>query len=150
MGAWSTGSKPSSKNAALVAALLTKEACIALGALVDDGLVWQTPGKAELEFVSWPLTETKATLAAGVRAVGLAATSREVAPASGAHTLLVGSQSIVTQRGFPSQRVAGVGASKHQSVASGAHVERGGPGWHPPASGHLRPEPGARRRRAVG
>jgi hypothetical protein len=37
MGAWSTGSKPSSKNAALVAALLTKEACIALGALVDDG-----------------------------------------------------------------------------------------------------------------
>ncbi len=75
MGAWSTGSKPSSKNAALVAALLTKEACIALGALVDDGRVWETAGKAELEFVGWSLTETKATLAAGVRAVGLAASS---------------------------------------------------------------------------
>ena len=114
MGAWSTGSKPSSKNAALVAALLTKEACIAFGALIDDDRVWETAGKAELEFVGWSLTETKGTLAAGVRAVGLAASSREVAPASGAHTLLVGTRSIVTQRGFPSQRVAGVGASKHQ------------------------------------
>ena len=81
--------------------------------LVDDGRVWQTAGKVELEFVGWSLTETKGTLAAGVRAVVLAASSREVALASGAHTLLVGTRSIVTQRGFPSQRVAGVGASKH-------------------------------------
>ena len=113
MGAWSTGSKPSSKNAALVAALLTKEACIALGALVDDGRLWEPSGKAELELVGWALTETKATLTAGVRAVGLATSSWEVATAHAAYTRLAGSRSIVTQRSFP-QAAAVVGALKHQ------------------------------------
>ena len=113
MGAQCAGSKPTSKSTALVAALVAKEPGITLGALVDDGRRWETAGKTGLELVGWSLSETKATLAAGVRAVGLAASSREVAPASGAHTLLVGTRSIVTQRGFPSQRVAGVGASKH-------------------------------------
>ena len=36
------------------------------GALVDDGRLWETAGKAELEFVGWSLTETEAALAAGI------------------------------------------------------------------------------------
>ena len=78
------------KDAALFAALLTEEPGIARGALVDDGRLRQTAGKAELELVGRSLTQTEATLAAGVRAVGLAAASGEVAPAGGAHALLVG------------------------------------------------------------
>ena len=66
MGARSSGSKPSSKDAALFAALLTKHPHLALGALVDDGRLRETAGKAELEFVGWSLTETEATLAASV------------------------------------------------------------------------------------
>ena len=58
-------------------------------------------GKAELELVGWALTETKATLAAGVRAVGLATSSWEVATAHAAHTRLAGSRRTVTQRSFP-------------------------------------------------
>ena len=101
MRAWSSGSKSTSENAALVAALLTKEPGITLGALVDDGRLWKAAGKAKLEFVGWSLSETEATLAASVRAVGLATSSWEVAPACGAYARLAGSRSIVTQRSFP-------------------------------------------------
>src|SRR6267143_2141586 len=66
MGAWSSGSKSTSENAALVAALLTKEPGITLGALVDDGRPWKAAGKAELELVGRSLSETEATLAASV------------------------------------------------------------------------------------
>jgi len=67
MRARSTGSEPRSKDAALFAALLTEQACIARRALVeDDGRLWETAGKAELEFVGWSPTETEATLAAGI------------------------------------------------------------------------------------
>lgn len=66
MGAWSSGSKSTSKSAAVVAALLTKEPGITLGALVDDGRLWKAPGKAELELVGRSLSETEATLAASV------------------------------------------------------------------------------------
>lgn len=111
MGARSPGSKPTTENAALVTALLAKEARIALRALVHDGRVWQTVGKTQGEFVGWSLTEAEATLAAGVRAVGLATLSGEVVPASAADALLVGSRAIVTQRSFP-QVGAVVGASK--------------------------------------
>jgi len=65
----SAGSKPFAKDAALVAALLTQDACLTRGALVDDCRLWEPAGKAELELVGWALTETKATLAAGVRAI---------------------------------------------------------------------------------
>jgi hypothetical protein len=66
MGAWSSGTKPTTKNAALVTALLTKKPRIAFGALVDDGRFGETSGKAQLELVSWSLAETEATLAAGI------------------------------------------------------------------------------------
>jgi len=66
MRARSTGSEPPSKDAALFAALLTEQACIARRALVDDGRLWETAGKAELELVGWSPTETQATLAAGI------------------------------------------------------------------------------------
>jgi arsenate reductase-like glutaredoxin family protein len=66
MGAQSAGSKPSAKDAALFAALLTEQSCIARRALVDDGRLWETASKAELEFVGWSLTETEAPLAAGI------------------------------------------------------------------------------------
>lgn len=65
MRARSTGSKPSSKDAAVFAALVAKHPHLTLGALVDDGRLWKTAGKAELEFVGWSLTQTKSTLAAG-------------------------------------------------------------------------------------
>jgi hypothetical protein len=65
MRARSAGSEPLSEDAALLAALLTEQACIARRALVDDGRLWETAGKAELVFVGWSLTETEATLAAG-------------------------------------------------------------------------------------
>jgi hypothetical protein len=64
MGARRSGSKPTSKSTAFVAALLAKEACITLGALVDDGRSWKAAGKAELELIGWPLTEAETTLAA--------------------------------------------------------------------------------------
>ena len=110
MRARSSRSKPSAKDAALVAALLTEQACLARRALVDDGRLWETAGKAELELVGWSLTQTKTALAAGVRAIGFAASRREEAPAGGAHTLLFERRAIVTQRGFP-QVAAVVGAS---------------------------------------
>jgi phage baseplate assembly protein W len=66
MGARSSGAKPTAKNAALVTALLTKEPRITLRALVDDGRLWETAGKAQLELVGRSLTEAEATLAAGV------------------------------------------------------------------------------------
>jgi hypothetical protein len=113
MGAQCAGSKPTSKSTALVAALLAKEPGITLGALVDDGRRWETAGKTELELVGWSLSETKATLPAGARAVGLATSSLEMATAHAAHTRLAGSRSIVTQRSFP-QAAAVVGALKHQ------------------------------------
>ena len=49
-----------------VAALLTKESGITLGALVDDGRPWNAAGKAERELVGRSLSETEATLAASV------------------------------------------------------------------------------------
>jgi hypothetical protein len=66
MGARSSGSKPSAKNAALLTTLLAKEACITLGALVDDGRLWEPAGKAKLALIGRSLTETKTTLTAGV------------------------------------------------------------------------------------
>jgi hypothetical protein len=111
MGAKSSGSKPPSKDAALFAALLTEQSRIARGALIDDGRLWETVSKAEFALVVWSLAQTKATLAAGIRAIGFAASRVEVAPARSAHALLVGKPAIVTQRGYPSQVVAGVGAS---------------------------------------
>jgi hypothetical protein len=113
MGARCAGSKPTSKSTAIVAALLAEEPGITLRALVDDGRRWETTGKTELELVGRSLSETKATLAAGVRAVGLATSSWEVATAHTAHTRLAGGRRIVTQRGFP-QAAAVVGALKHQ------------------------------------
>jgi hypothetical protein len=65
MRARSAGSEPPSKDAALFAALLTEQSRIARGALVDDGRLWETAGKAELELVGRSATETEATLAAG-------------------------------------------------------------------------------------
>lgn len=113
MGARCAGSKPTSKGTAIVAALLAKEPGITLRALVDDGRLWEAAGKAELDLVGWALTETKATLAAGVRAVGLATSSWEVATAHAAHTRLAGSRRIVTQRSFPQAAVVD-GALKHR------------------------------------
>src|SRR5437763_16372025 len=84
MGARCAGSKPTSKSTALVAALLAKEPRITLGALVDDGRLGETAGQAQLEFVGRSLSETKATLAAGIRAVGPAASSGEVMSAGAA------------------------------------------------------------------
>jgi len=66
MGARSAGSEPSAKDAALVATLLTEHSCIARGALVDDGRLWETASKAELELIGRSATETEGTLAAGV------------------------------------------------------------------------------------
>ena len=73
MGARSTGSEPPSKDAALFATLLTEHSCITRGALVDDGRLRETASKAELELVGRSPTQTKTTLAAGVRAIGFAA-----------------------------------------------------------------------------
>ena len=56
VGAWSTGSKSTSENAALVAALLTKEPGLTLGALVDDGRPWQTAGQTKRELVGRSLS----------------------------------------------------------------------------------------------
>jgi len=81
MWAQPSGSKPSAKDAALVAALSTEYSRVARGALVDDGRLWETAGKAELELVGGSLTQTEATLAAGVRAAGFAAARWELAPA---------------------------------------------------------------------
>jgi hypothetical protein len=66
MGARSSGSKPSAKDAAVFATLLTEQARIARGALVDDGRLRQTASKAELELVGRSPTQTKTSLAAGV------------------------------------------------------------------------------------
>jgi hypothetical protein len=101
MGARCSGSKPTSKSTALVAALLAKEPRITLRALVDDGRLWETASKAQLEFVGRSLSETKATLPAGIRAVGLAASSEEVATAGAAYAQLIGGRAIVTQRRNP-------------------------------------------------
>ena len=111
MRARSAGSEAPSKDATLFAALLTEQSSLTRGALVDDGRLRKTAGKGELALVGWSLTQTKATLAAGVRAVGFAASRWEVAPARDAHPLLVCRRAIVTQRGSPSPVVAGVGAS---------------------------------------
>jgi hypothetical protein len=66
MGAWSSGSKSTSENAALVAALLTQEPDITLGALVDDGRPGKAGGQTKREFVGRSLSETEAPLAASV------------------------------------------------------------------------------------
>src|SRR5215470_14415865 len=113
MGARSSGSEPSRKDAALLAALLTEQSRITRGALVDDGSLRQTPIQIELELIGWSPTQTKTTLAAGVRAIGFAASRCEVAPTGAAYPLLVWTRAIVTQRRCPSQVVAGAGASTH-------------------------------------
>jgi hypothetical protein len=66
MGAKSSRSKPSAKDAALVATLLTEQAGITRWALVNDGRPRETVSEAELELVGRPLTQTKTTLAAGI------------------------------------------------------------------------------------
>jgi hypothetical protein len=109
MRAQSSGTKPSAKDAALFATLLTEHSCIARGALVDDGRLWETASKAELELVSRSPTQTKTTLSAGVRAIGFAASRWEVVPTGAAYPLLVCRRAIVTQRSFP-RVVVGVGA----------------------------------------
>jgi hypothetical protein len=98
MRALPTGSEPASKDAALFAALLAKHPHLTRWALVDDGRLGQTAGEAEQELVGWSPTQTKTTLAAGVRAIGLAASRGEVAPTHDAHPLLVCRRAIVTQR----------------------------------------------------
>ena len=60
-------SKPSAKDAALFAALLTEQSRFARGDRVDDGRLRQTASKTELEFVGWPPPQTKTTLAAGFK-----------------------------------------------------------------------------------
>src|SRR5579859_5623857 len=106
MRARSTGSKPPSKDAALFAALLAKHPHLTLWALVNDGGLRQTAVQAELELVGRTLTQTETTLAAGIRAVGFAASSWEATPARCAYTLLVCRPPIVTQRDSPSRVVA--------------------------------------------
>ena len=113
MRARSSGSELLGKDAAFFAALLTEQARVARGALVDDGGLRQTASKAELELVGWSLTQTKTTLAAGIRAVGFATSRWEVVPARGAHPLLICRRAIVTQRSFP-RVVVGVDASMRQ------------------------------------
>ena len=112
MRARCSGSKPSGKDAAVFAALLTEQAGVARGALVDDGGLRHPAVQAELELVGRSPSQTKTTLAAGIRAVGSATACREVASARRAHTLYFGWRAIVTQRGLirPSQVVVGVGA----------------------------------------
>ncbi len=66
MGARSSGSKPSAKDAALFAALLPEQSGIACGALVDAGRFRESAGKTELELVGRSPTETEASLTAGV------------------------------------------------------------------------------------
>src|SRR5512132_2217068 len=99
MRAQSAWSKPSAKDVALFAALLTEQSRIACGALVNDGRLRETATKAELELVCRSPTLTKTTLTARVRAVGFAAARWELAPACDAHPLLVCRRAIVTQRG---------------------------------------------------
>jgi len=66
MRAGSTRSEPPSKDAAFFAALLAKHPRLTRWALVDDGRLRQTASKAELELVDRSLTQTEATLAAGI------------------------------------------------------------------------------------
>jgi hypothetical protein len=143
------GTKPSAEYAALVAPLLTQEAGFAVWALVDDCRGGQSARQAKTQFVGRQLTMTEPTLAAGVRAVRLAAMSGKAAPAGSAHALVVRSVAIVTQRVAP-RSAAGVGAWKRQSASAGGRDERDGPGWRRPVLDHRRPEPDARPRPAVG
>jgi hypothetical protein len=113
MWAGSAGTKPSAESAALVTPLLTEEARFAVWALVDDRRDGQSARQAETQFVGRPLAMTESTLAAGVRAVRLAAMSGKAAPAGSAHPLVVSSVAIVTQRGDPRLAVD-VGAWKRQ------------------------------------
>ena len=66
MGAWSSGSEPFAKDAALIAALLTEQSRVARGALVDDDRLRQATSQAELELIGWSPTQTKTALAAGI------------------------------------------------------------------------------------
>jgi hypothetical protein len=59
MRARSSGFKPSAKDAAFFAALLTKHSRIARGALENDGRLRETASKAERELVGWSPTETE-------------------------------------------------------------------------------------------
>ena len=66
MRARSSWSESSGKDAAFLAALLTEHPHLTLWALVNDGRLWETAGKAELELVGWSPTQTEPALAAGV------------------------------------------------------------------------------------
>jgi hypothetical protein len=89
-------SEASAKDAALCAALLTKQSRLACWALIDVRCLWETSSKIEPEFVGRSLTTTEATLAAGIRAIGFAASRWELARASRAHTLVFRRRAIVT------------------------------------------------------
>jgi hypothetical protein len=149
MWAGSAGTKPSAEYVALVTPLLTEAARFAVWALVDDRRGGQSARQVEKQFVGRPLAMTESTLAAGVRAVRLAAISGKAAPAGSAHPLVVRSVAIVTQRSAPRSAVD-VGAWKRQPASAGGRDERGGPGWRPPMLDHPRPERDARPRPAVG
>jgi hypothetical protein len=109
MGARSSGSKPSAKDATVFAALLTEQSRIARGALVDDGRLRDPCVQAELELVGWSLTQTKTTLAAGVGAIGFVASRWEVVPTDAAYPQLVCRRAIVT-----SEFSSGGGYQLHQ------------------------------------
>jgi hypothetical protein len=74
IGAWSSGAKPTAKDAALVAPLETQVPRLALRALVHDGGLRQAGAEAKVELVGRSLAAAEATLAAGIRAIGPAAT----------------------------------------------------------------------------
>jgi hypothetical protein len=141
--------EPTSEHAAVIAALLSKQARFTFGALVHDAGPRQTCGQPEPDLVHRRLATTKAALTARVRAVGLTAVWHEAASTSG-RTLVFWSRQwrIVTQRGVPP--LADVGAWRLPSVSDGGRCERGGPGWHPPRSDRHLPARDASSRPAIG
>jgi hypothetical protein len=141
--------EPTSEDATVIAALLSEQARFTFGALVHDAGPRQTRGQPEPDLIHRRLATTKATLAARVRAVGLAAAWHEAATTRG-RTLAFWSRQwrIVTQRGVPP--LVDVGAWMLPSASGGGRCERGGPGWHPPRSDRHLPARDASSRPAVG
>ena len=117
-------------DSAVVTSMLSEVTAIAFRAVINDGSLRQTGGQPEGAFVSRSLSATKATLAAGVVAIGLTAVNRKHAPAGPADAVLVGGRAIVTQRVVPP--LVGGGASSCPSTADGGRCERGGPRWRQP------------------
>lgn len=135
-------------DSAIVASLLSEVTTVAFRTLIDDGSLGHTDGQPEGDFVNRSLSATKATLAAGVVAIGLTAVNRKRAPAGPADAVLVEGRAIVTQRVVPP--LVGGGASSCPSTADGGRCERGGPRWRRPGWGHRPPAPDARPRPAIG